>query len=85
MNMKAPSFWPYFHSVGGALHWYRRGHGIKPRTGLNPCSGLIFTTALVVFIYTKIIFMYNNNSNRSYVPKSPKIKVSSIYERDSVH
>ena len=39
------SFWPYFHSVGVALHWYRKGHGIKSRTGLNFFSGLIFTTA----------------------------------------
>ena len=45
MHLKAPSFWSYFHSVGGALHRYRKCHGIKSRTGLDFFSGLIFTTA----------------------------------------
>ena len=29
-------------SVGRALHWYRKGHGFKSRTGLNFFSGPIF-------------------------------------------
>ena len=29
-------------SVGRALHWYRKGHGFKSRTGLNFFSGSIF-------------------------------------------
>ena len=45
-------------SVGKALHWYHRGHGFKSRTGLNFFSGLIFTTAQVVFITMKIAFIF---------------------------
>ena len=39
------------------LHRYRKGHGLKSRKGLNSYSGLIFTTAQVVFITAKIAFV----------------------------
>ena len=32
-------------SVGGALHWYRRGHGFESYSDLNFFSGFNFTTA----------------------------------------
>ena len=41
---------------------YRRGHGFKSRTGLNFFSGLIFTTAQVVFITAKITFIFTSLS-----------------------
>ena len=46
-------------TVGGALRRYRRGHGFKSRQGLNSFffSGLIFTTAHVVFITAKFAFI----------------------------
>ena len=31
-------------SIGRALHWYRRGHGFKSRTGLNFFQVLFTTT-----------------------------------------
>ena len=49
-------------SVGKALHRYRKGHGFKSRTGLIFFifffSGLLFTTAYVVFITAKIAFIF---------------------------
>ena len=47
-------------TVGGALRRYHRGHGFKSRKGLNSFfffSGLIFTTAHVVFITAKFAFI----------------------------
>ena len=38
------------------IHRYRRCHGFKSRTGFN-LSGLIFTTAQVLFITAKIVFV----------------------------
>ena len=44
-------------SVGRALHRYRRGHGFKSYRP-EVFSGLIFTTAQVVFITAKIAFIF---------------------------
>ena len=35
-------------SVGRALHWYRKGHGFKSRTGLNFFQVLFSTTSSVL-------------------------------------
>ena len=45
-------------SAGRALHRYRRGHGFKSRTGLIFFSGLIFTTAWVLFITARVTFVF---------------------------
>ena len=56
-----PTWWPapswLVSSVGRALHRYRRGHGFKL---YKPefLSGLIFTTAQVVFITAKISLIF---------------------------
>ena len=58
--------WPapnWLVSLGGrALHWYCRGHRFKSCTGLNFLSGLIFTTAQVVFITGRITFIFTSLS-----------------------
>ena len=42
---------------------YRRGPGLKSRTGLNfPFSGLLFTTAQVVFMTARIAFIFTSLS-----------------------
>ena len=71
--------------VGTALHRYRRGHGFKFRTGLNFFSGLIFTTALVVFITTKIaVHIYDFEyfrSHKFFTSYAKSCKLSPFRER----
>ena len=59
---KIPALSWLVSSVGRALDWYRRGHGFKSHTGLNFFSGLIFTTAQVLFITAKIAFILTSLS-----------------------
>ena len=59
---KIPALSWLVSSVGRALDWYRRGHGFKSHTGLNFFSGLIFTTAQVLFITAKIGFILTSLS-----------------------
>ena len=66
--MPAPS--RLLSSVGSALHRYHIGHGFKSRTGLIFFSGLILTTAQVVFITAKNRFqihVFIRSSNMTFI------------------
>ena len=80
------------------LHGYRRGHGFKSHTGLNFFSGLIFTSAQVVRITSRITFFHLFNPvwqdvanmwlwsfTHVHAECNPRIKTSELWNKSHIH